>query len=163
MKKAMVLILSLFFVITIAAGSDISRHSLSMNLGGPGALATFEYQYQIHSGKKTSFSLTAGTGNALLMFSFPLGFNYTYGDKNQLLVGAHFVPLAINSDLFGGFLADEPSDSWSFVYAFSPRFGYRRMIEGINNNSYFHVYFAPLFGLQGGFFPSAGIGLGVYL
>ncbi len=157
-----VLLLSISCAVSLEA-NDISKHSLSINPGGPGAIATFEYQYQLHSGQKNNFSLTAGVGNALLMFSFPVGFNYTYGDKNQILVGAQFVPLAVNSDLFGGFLPLRQTDPWSLTYAFSPRFGYRRMIEGLDGNSYFQVYFAPLFGLEGGFFPSGGIGWGVYL
>ena len=163
MKKMIIVLLILCFAVSLTARDKVSKHSLSMNLGGPGAIATFEYQYQLHTGNKSSFSLTAGTGSALFMFSFPLGFNYTYGHKNQLLVGAHFVPLAVNSDFFGGFLPLGQTDPWSLTYAFSPRFGYRRMIESINGNSYFHVYFAPLFGVNGGFFPSGGIGWGVYL
>lgn len=158
----MIVLLILIMMPSLWADDVFSKHSLSINLGGPGAVATFEYQYQIRSGEKSGFSLTAGMGNALLMFSFPVGFNYTYGDKNQLLIGAHFVPLAIYSDLFGSFLSAD-SDSWQIAYAFSPRFGYRRMITGPGGNSYFHIYFAPLFGFQGGFFPSGGIGWGVYL
>jgi hypothetical protein len=163
MKKLIIVTLILMLTSALPANDTFSKHSLSTNLGGPGALATFEYQYQIRSREKSSFSLTAGMGNALLMFSFPLGFNYTYGDKNQVLVGAHFVPLAIYSDLFGSFLSSDQSDSWQIAYAFSPRFGYRRMINGLHGDSYFQIYFSPLFGLQGGFFPSGGIGWGVYL
>lgn len=162
MKKMLIVLLILIMTSALLADDTFSKHSLSINLGGPGAFTTFEYQYQLRSSKKSDFSLTAGMGTAFFMFSFPVGFNYTYGDKNQLLIGAHFVPLAVYSD-WGGFLTLGQTDPWSIAYAISPRFGYRRMINGIRGDSYFQIYFAPIFGLQGGFLPSGGIGLGVYL
>jgi hypothetical protein len=157
MRKLIIFILSLCLFLTLLANDELSKHRLSLDFGGPGAIATFEYQYQIHSKNMHSLSFTAGMGMAGLIFSFPVGVNYTFGDKNQLLAGMHFVPLTT-------YALSGTNTDWITSYWISPRIGYRRIIHMRKESIYLQTYFSPLIELNGGrIMPWAGLGFGVYL
>ncbi len=155
MKKTLYLILIFICSLPLAA-AEMTEHSLSMNLGGPAGIASFEYEYKFINMGKASMHFTAGVGSLVLGYSFPIGFTYTYGDENQLIIGAHYVPIY--------FAETNIVSSSSFVHAFSPRIGIRKIFKISREMAYLQAYLSPIFSPDiNGVFAWGGIGFGVYL
>jgi hypothetical protein len=155
MKRITIFLLSFLMVCSLFAEVNSSKHRICFDLGGSASAINMEYQLQIHESERHSVFLAAGMGMNLTNFSFPIGLNYGFGYKNQLLAGIYFIPRL--ESLF--------SDGNAPVsYLLSPRFGYRKIINGRNNAHLIQMYFSPAFNLATGILiPSGGIGFGIYL
>ena len=63
------------------------RHSLSLYTGEAFTLAAFEYQYEFLSLNNHKLYTSIGIGTSILIHKYFLGVNYTYGQKNKLVIG----------------------------------------------------------------------------
>lgn len=157
MKKLIYLFLTLIVIVPLRADKDIPRHGLSTHLGGAGALFEFEYQYRFVVSDKHTFSATMAINTVGLNIGFPIGLNYTCGQKDQLLAGIRFVP----NILFSSF-DDEPEvPFWSYLA--NLRIGYGRELVLCKENYTLYAYVSPFINLgSGAALPWAGIGLTHY-
>jgi len=78
-KKVIILLLALCLYSSLFADDKLSKSSLSLNLGGPYAFATFDYQQQLFSSNKHTLFASTGLGMAGSTVSFPVGINYAFG------------------------------------------------------------------------------------
>lgn len=155
MKKMIIFLMCFLMSCTLFAEGTNMRHRICFDLGGSASTVSMEYQFQIHNNDRHSVFLAAGMGMNLTNFSFPVGLNYGFGYKNQLVVGVYFIPRFESLFSFN----DVPLNC-----LISPRFGYRKIFRGKNNANLVEMYFSPAFNLETGLLiPSAGIGFGVYL
>lgn len=163
MKKLLSILIVLACLVPITA-APITEHRLSMNLGGPLSLCSFEYEHEFIKSDKIAFSFTAGVGSLLLGYTTPIGFLYTYGNRNQLLLGVQYVPLyAMHTHTFlGDFL---PTDATSqLIHTFSPRLGLRKIFKFNKEMTYIQVFLSPVLLFEdSGVLAAGGIGFGVYL
>ncbi len=156
MKKTLWVLLSLLLASSLVAQKDISRHRICVNLGGAASFANIEYQFQIHSNERHNVFVAAGMGMNLLNFTFPIGLNYGFGYDNQLILGLYFVPR------FNSALSSTYGDADN--YLFSPKFGYRKILNGKKNSHLLQVFFSPAFDIESGtMYSGAGLGFGLYL
>jgi hypothetical protein len=161
MKKIIILSISLCFALSLFAQTDMSKHRLAIELGGPAAIATLEYQSVIISKNRHELSLTGGIGTTFFSYSFPLGVDYTFGSNNQLVAGIKYVPMYVSSvfDLF-----DDGSGAAFRSNIISPKLGYRKIMQGRKEAYYLQFYFAPvIFMNTGEFIAWGGFGVGVSL
>jgi hypothetical protein len=153
------LFIFIFILIFSAAlrAEDISRHGLTSHLGGTAAIAELEYQYRFFVSDRHAFSATAAINTVGLNIGFPLGLNYTCGQKNQLLLGVRFVP----NILFSSF--DEEVDVPFWSYLLNVRIGYGRELRLFKEPFTLYIYASPFMNPGSGrILPWAGIGLTQY-
>jgi hypothetical protein len=156
MKKSLLLILTLILIFPLRAENSIPRHGVTAHIGGSLALVECEYQYRFIVKDKHAFSATVGINSAAVAIGFPIGINYTYGNKNQLLLGLRFIP----SVLVISFDNDVEVPQW--VYFANLRIGYGREITLFKQPCTLYAYVSPAANLNGTFLPWAGIGLTQY-
>lgn len=156
MKKLLLLILTLILIFPLRAENNIPRHGLTAHIGGSLALVECEYQYRFIVRDKHTISATVGVNSAAVAIGFPIGINYTYGNKNQLLLGLRFVP----DVLLISFDNEVEVPQWN--YFANLRIGYGREIELFKQACTLFAYASPAVNLNGTFFPWAGIGLTQY-
>lgn len=168
MKKVILLVCVLSAV--AFADQELSPHSLSINLGGPGSAGYFEYQNVIFKGQKSNVCLSGGMGlkgNGVVM---PIGLVYTRGTKNQFLFGFHYTPFIdrgqLGFDPFTGILVYLPP-SPQFVYlSGSVRFGFRRTFKIGNENYFIQGYISPGISVYDddiNYYHGIGLGFGTFL
>lgn len=156
LKKHLILTLILITTFALRAG-DIPRHGITSHIGGTGALVELEYQYRFFTSDKHIISATVALNTIGINIGFPLGFNYTYGQKNQLLVGFRFVPNIV-------FLSfDEETEVPFFSYLVNLRIGYGRELLLFKENFTLFIYASPFMNLESRMvLPWAGVGLTSY-
>ena len=156
MKNIFLIILGVMLISSLVAQDNLTRHRVCFDLGGSASMANIEYQFQIHSNERHSVFAAAGMGMNLTNFTFPLGLNYGFGYENQLMLGLYFIP-KFNSAILS-------STADPIQYLFSPKFGFRKILNGKKNSHLIQVFFSPSFDLQSGtMLPGAGLGFGLYL
>jgi opacity protein-like surface antigen len=158
MKKHLISTLTLTLIIAVALrADDIPRHGLTSHIGGAAALSEFEYQYRFFVNDMHAFSACIAINSAGINIGFPLGFNYTYGQKNQLLVGVRFVPYILLLSF------DEEVEVPFGWYLANFRIGYGRELLLFKQNYTLYAYLSP-FMLLGSdrILPWAGLGLAYY-
>ena len=159
MKKILCILLISLFVLPLSA-IERSEHSLSMNVGGPLAIASFEYEFEFIKVNKMSMHFTAGVGSLVLGYSLPIGLTYTYGNENQLLLGVHYVPTYFGNSNASGFLS--LSTVSSLIHSFSPRIGIRKIFKVSHEMAYIQTYLSPIFNRDiNGVIAWGGVGFGV--
>jgi hypothetical protein len=157
MKKPLLLFLVLALCFSVYAGDEISRHGLTFHVGGSGSACEFEYQYRFVVSDKHAFSASVGINTVGFNLGFPLGLNYSYGQKNQLLVGLRFVP----NMLFGSTDEEVSAPFWSYLA--NLRIGYGRELLLFKQDFTFYIYASPFMNLESGAaLPWAGIALTHY-
>lgn len=157
MKKLTLLILTLLMAFQLLAENEIPRHGITLHVGGAGTMFEFEYQYSFANWDKHTLSATAAINTLGLNIGFPLGLNYTYGQKNQLLVGLRFVP----NILFDSFDEEVEVPFWSYLA--NLRIGYGREFVLFKQNFTLYAYASPIMNLESGMIlPWAGVGLTHY-
>ncbi len=157
MKKPILLILSLCLTFSLWAENEIPRHGLSTHIGGSLALVEYEYQYRFIVREKHAISATAGINSIAIALGFPIGINYTYGHKNQLLLGLRFLP----SVLIMSF--DDEIEVPAWIYFTNFRIGYGREIMLFKQPCTLYLYASPAVSLvHGNIIPWAGLGLTQY-
>ena len=98
MKRSVFMIIILLFnsaFLFSQTDRHIPRHGLAAHIGGVFSLYECEYQYRFLVNDNHAFSATFGINSAAIDIGFPVGINYTYGTKNQLLLGIRFVPAVL--------------------------------------------------------------------
>lgn len=139
------------------AENEIPRHGLTSHLGGTAAIAELEYQYRFFVSDRHAFSATAAINTVGVNIGFPIGLNYTFGQKNQLLLGVRVVP----NILFGSF--DEEVDVPFWSYLLNLRVGYGRELRLFKEDFTLYIYASPFMNPGSGrILPWAGIGLTHY-
>ena len=157
MKKLLIFILTLTLTFSLWAENEIPRHGLTLHVGGAVAMFEYEYQYRFMVSDKHIFSASVAINSAAINIGFPVGFNYTYGQKNQFLVGIRFVPEV----LLISFDDEVVVPSWSYLA--NLRLGYGREIVLFKQNYTLYAYLSPVINLLSGIaLPWAGIGLTQY-
>jgi opacity protein-like surface antigen len=158
MKKRCIFIFIFILMFSAAIrADDIPRHGLTSHIGGSGALFELEYQYRFAVSEKHAFSATAAVNTVGLNIGFPVGFNYTCGQRNQLLLGIRFVP----NILFGSFDEEVEVPFWSYLA--NLRIGYGRELLLFKEEFTLFIYASPFINLKSGrILPWAGIGLTSY-
>jgi hypothetical protein len=155
MKKLILLLLALTLSFSLFAENEIPRHGLTLHVGGAAAMCEFEYQYRFFVSDKHAFSASVAINTVGLNIGFPIGLNYTYGQKNQLLLGLRFVPNL--------FFSSEDIGAPFWAYLANLRVGYGREIVLFKNNFTLYAYASPFISLESGVaLPWAGIGLTYY-
>lgn len=161
MKKSLCI---LFITLCLAplGGAEITDHRLSMNLGGPMSVCSFEYEYEFYNNEKVAFLFTGGVGSLIIGYSTPIGISYTYGDKNQLLLGVQYVPYYVTNRSLGSLFSPNIASQW--IHTFSPRLGIRKIFKLNKEMAYIQVFLSPVIHFDvNGVLASGGIGFGVYL
>lgn len=139
------------------ADNKVPRHGLTAHIGGSLALVESEYQYRFIIRDKHTLSATAGINSMAITLGFPIGINYTYGQKNQLLLGLRFLP----SVLIISF--DDEIEVPTWIYFTNFRIGYGREIILFKQPCTLYAYASPAVNLvHGTIIPWAGIGLTQY-
>ena len=158
MKKHLISILTLTLIIVVILRADnFPRHGITSHIGGAGALSEFEYQYRFIVNDKHAFSACIAINTVGINIGFPLGFNYTYGEKNQLLVGVRFVPNIV----LLSFDEEVEVPFWSYLTNF--RIGYGRELLLLKQNYTLYAYLSPFIRPGSGrILPWAGLGLAYY-
>lgn len=157
MKKLILLFLALTLTFSLWANETIPRHGLSAHIGGALSLYECDYQYRFLVKDKHAISATVGINSAAINLGFPVGINYTYGTKNQLLLGVLFLPEV----LLLSFDEEVVVPYWS--YWANLRIGYGREIEIFKQSVTLSIYASPVVNLiyeRVGFW--AGIGFTQY-
>lgn len=164
MKKYMILILGLFLFSSLAARDQVTRQSLSLSLGGPRSSGYFEYQFRLTNNKTSSLSISGGLGLQSSTIILPIGFVYNLGDKNQMILGLHYVPI-FNYNIYNP-LTGSLLNTYNCMHNASFRFGYRRIFRIKEDHYFLQAYFSPSLEINSEFtrlFRGFGIGLGAYL
>jgi opacity protein-like surface antigen len=158
MKKYLISTLTLILILAfVLRADDIPRHGLTSHIGGAAALSEFEYQYRFFVNDMHAFSACIAINTVGINIGFPLGFNYTYGQKNQLLVGVRFVPNIV----LLSFDEEVEVPFWSHLANF--RIGYGREFLLLKQNYTLYAYLSPFMRLGSGkILPWAGLGLAYY-
>ena len=157
MKKLLLLMLTLILIIPLRAENNIPRHGVTVHAGGSGALCELEYQYRFILRDKHTISATIAINTVGFNIGFPMGFNYTYGQKNQLILGIRFVPNII----FSSFDDEVEAPFWSYLG--NLRIGYGREVVLFKENCTLYIYASPFMNLESEqALPWVGIGLTQY-
>jgi opacity protein-like surface antigen len=158
MIKHLISTLILIFITALALqAGDIQRHGVTAHIGGAGTLFEFEYQYRFFLHDKNACSVCVGVNSVGFNVGFPIGFNYIYGQKNQLLLGVRFVP----NILFSSFDEEVEVPFWSYLA--NLRIGYGRELLLFKENFTLFIYASPFMNLGSGrVLPWAGVGLTSY-
>jgi len=157
LKKLILLFFSLTFAFSLWAEYQIPRHGLTAHLGGVASLYEIEYNYRFLVKEKHAFSLSIAINSAAINVGFPLGINYTYGQKNQFFASIRFV-LDVLLISF-----DEEVIVPSWAYFANLRVGYGREIVLFKQKCTLYAYVSPAINLiSGKTLPWAGIGLTQY-
>jgi hypothetical protein len=157
MKKFTFFLIIMTLTCSLSAENEIPRHGLTLHVGGAGAAVEFEYQYRFAVNDKHAFSACIGLNSVGFNVGFPLGVNYTYGQKNQLLLGLRFVP----NVLFSSFDEEVEVPFWSFLANF--RIGYGRELRIFKQDFTLYAYLSPFMNMESDMIlPWLGIGLTQY-
>ena len=157
MKKLILLFLVLALSFSLYAENEVSHHGITLHVGGSGSLFELEYQYGFFVNDKHAFSASVAINTVGFNIGFPIGLNYTYGQKNQLLMGLRFVP----NILFDSF--DEEVDVPFWSYLANLRIGYGRELILFKQNYTLYAYLSPFMNLESiMILPWVGIGLTKY-
>lgn len=158
MKKTLFLILTLILIFPLRAENEIPRHGLGVHLGGSLSLFEWEYQYRFIVQDKHAFSVSAGINSIAINIGFPMGINYTYGGKNQLLLGLRFLPTV----LLISFDEEVEVPTWTYFFPIL-RVGYGREMMIFKQAYTLYLYASPMFNLNdNSIIPWGGLGLTRY-
>lgn len=158
MKKLFSLVIVLALFSSLFASESISKHSVSINAGGPLSLFGYEYQYSFITKSNFKSSLSLGVYSAIITLNFPVGIEVAAGNKNQIIAGAYYVPNALLYDPF-----DDMEEEVVWGHSFSPRIGYKRLIDGKHNTFFAQIFYSPVIFLDNGnFYSWGGLGVGAY-
>lgn len=167
MKKYLFLILFLIAISQSFAEENTQRHSLSLNIGGPQSNGYFEYQYLISESPQGNVSFSFGAGMLSNQFTLPIGLVYTFGQKNQFLLGFHYVPYIRSNYMifFESFWPPPIITEYNYNSA-SLRLGYRKNFKIQNENLFIQAFLSPVISFENDatrIYPGIGMGLGTSL
>lgn len=156
MRKFALFLLLAGFAYAQNTDQDPLCSSISFNLGGQASLVSCEFEYLL-PGKDdmNHWSLSAGIGNLLANFSFPVGFIYSYGRDQRMITGIQFLPAVT--------FAMTPSPT-VLMYAISPRFGYKKINRKEGRTTFSQIYYSPSIFIFNGpsILQGAALGWGIY-
>ena len=158
MKKVFCIIILIILTANLYGDESLSRHSLSLNLGGFRTLGYYEYKYDFIVKGKNTLSASFGLGMSMTNTNFPIGITYIHGTKNQLILGLQFVPKLSSINDF--------QLAWEYMSTAPFRLGYRRNFRSKLDDYFFQIFISPALKLNSErpySLNGVGLGFGVYL
>lgn len=139
MKKILFVLFISFIFLFLHAEEENPFHHISLYLGGPASVGSIEYDYSIIQKPRMSLGLSLGVGANFDHLSLPMGAIFTYGGRDQMLLGIHYVPF-ISTSLYEYYHTAPTVDNSHF----SIRAGYRKNFVVRDEDFFFQIFFSPL-------------------
>lgn len=158
MRSIAKLFLCVLLITSLFAQEKVKRHSLTVDIGGPALIVSFEYQYAFIKKNNHSLSIPVAFGSGGFWFTGGSGLQYSYGDEKKLLLGIYVLANYIND--FDNFYPDK---EWFYSTSLMPKLGYEQKTQIFFTDTYLHIYFSPIINISTSrILPWFGLGMTQY-